>query len=279
MLSDVWSLDIDYMSTLKPQISHSDSAGDGLVHARIRSKGDVRVAEDKTAHREMRSLRPAECAFAVVVFLFWLTVLLGGITVGTRPFRCAISPAGVAALEAESIGPHQDEPCVQASDARSLIVAFGVVLLWFTPVNLALVSASAGVLGSFGNLANLDEERRSRHMRETSNPYLAALLRGFFAYLFMISGLLLLDLNPFANLSPGQYIRLAGFLSILSFVINYHPRLFHMLIVLAFNRIEERERTPAASDTKVKFKRQETVEVKEEGIAVPNESTHIAPLP
>jgi len=271
------------MNTLKPQTSHSDSAGEGLVHARIRSKADGRFHEDKESHRELRSqLRPAECAFALLVFVFWLTVLLGGITVETRPFRCAISPAGVASLEAESVGLHQGEPCLPASNGRSLIVAFVVVLLFYTPVNLALVSASAGVLGTFGNLANLDEERRSRHLRETSNPYLAALLRGFFAYLFMISGLLLLDLNPFANLSPGQYIRLAGFLSILSFVINYHTLLFRMLIVMAFNRIEERERAQGASaaDTKLKNRRQETVELKEEGIAtVPNESTHVAPLP
>jgi len=38
-----------------------------------------------------------------------------------------------------------------------------------------------------------------------------------------------------------SYVRLAGFLSLLSFVISYQPRFFNTLIVWAFQRIQARE--------------------------------------
>jgi hypothetical protein len=93
----------------------------------------------------------------------------------------------------------------------------------------------------FGNRANLGSDQRDTRSRDDSNPYLSAVLRGFFAYLFMTSGLLLLMMRPFSHPSPGQYIRLAGFLSLLCFVVSYQPRLFNTLIVWAFHRIEVRE--------------------------------------
>ena len=79
----------------------------------------------------------------------------------------------------------------------------------------------------------------------------SAILRGFFVYLFLMSGLLLLDHTPFSNAGPSQYIRLAGFLSLFSFVVSYHPTLFGALIVSAFERIQVRagdnSTAPAAS--------------------------------
>ncbi|HEU4688404.1 MAG TPA: hypothetical protein VFS23_08595, partial [Vicinamibacterales bacterium] len=53
-------------------------------------------------------------------------------------------------------------------------------------------------------------------------------------------GLLLLDDAPFVNTGPVQYIRLAGFLSLFSFVVSYHPRLFSALLSAASQRIQVR---------------------------------------
>src|SRR5205085_9784850 len=88
---------------------------------------------------------------------------------------------------------------------------------------------------------NLTNDRAGRKLRDNNNPYVAAFIRGFFAYLFLISGLLLLDDQPFTNPAAAQYVRLAGFLSLLSFVISYQPRLFNTLLVWAFHRIQARE--------------------------------------
>ena len=123
-----------------------------------------------------------------------------------------------------------------------------MVLICFLPINLAWICATASLLGAFGNRANLAEDHSGHRARDDTNPDLSAVLRGFFVYLFMASGLLLLDDAPFANPAPGQYIRLAGFLSLFSFVVSYQPRLFSVLIVWAFHRIQVREGEDAGSE-------------------------------
>jgi hypothetical protein len=253
---------------------------DSYQHSHVRALGKNLVSRDLAT-----KLRPSECLFAVFVFVLWLVLFVGGITIDTRPSRCALSPDGVKALEV-NLGNDggtgaivNRDQCNQAHSPTGFLIAAGVILLWFTPVNLALVSASAGALGTFGNLANISDEHKSRHTRENSNPYVSAMLRGFFVYLLMISGLLLLDLNPFSNPTPGQYIRLAGLMSILSFVVNYQPHLFGTLTALALRRLEERERAgapPEANGSKVKYRRHETLDVKTEGTATvpPDLSSH-----
>jgi hypothetical protein len=61
--------------------------------------------------------------------------------------------------------------------------------------------------------------------------YLSAALRGFFLYVLVVSGLLVLT-NEAAVIDTGfaQYIRLAGFTSGLAFVIGYDPNLISVLM-------------------------------------------------
>jgi hypothetical protein len=108
------------------------------------------------------------------------------------------------------------------------------------PLNLAWLCVASSMLGTVGSLANLSDDHSLTRSRDMSNPYTSALLRGFFVYLFMMSGLLLLDDSPFSDTGPGQYIRLAGFLSLFSFVVSYQPRLFSSLMMSAFQRIQVR---------------------------------------
>jgi hypothetical protein len=186
---------------------------------------------------------------ALAVFALWMAIFAGGIVVDTRPYRVAISSGGVAALEA----PATEEaavaagvvaaPTISTANVPGLLESWIVVLLWFLPLNLALLCAASGVLGAYGNRANLHDEETRRPPSDTSNPYISALLRGFFVYLIMISGLLLLDDAPFSNPTPGQYIRLAGLLSLFSFVVNYNPTVFSKLLMIAAERIQRGQRT------------------------------------
>jgi hypothetical protein len=100
---------------------------------------------------------------------------------------------------------------------------------------------AASVLGALGEQANLSRLPMSHRGQLPSNPYVSATLRGFFVYLFLLSGLLLLDDAPFTTPTQGQYVRLSGFLSLFSFVVSYQPRLFNVLIVWAFHRIQVKE--------------------------------------
>jgi hypothetical protein len=189
-----------------------------------------------------------ECGAAFLVLLLWVGIFAGGILVDTEPYRIAISSSGAALLKdvppatgaaapASAATPESRTPVALPGQTRSWIV----VMLCFLPLNLVWVCAASSALGAFGNRANLGTDQAAKRSRDNTNPYVSAILRGFFAYLFLTSGLLLLDDAPFSHPGPGQYIRLAGFLSLLCFVVSYQPRLFNTLIVWAFHRIEVRE--------------------------------------
>jgi hypothetical protein len=180
-----------------------------------------------------------QCCGGLFVFVAWMLLFGSGILVDTLPYRVAISPSGAAALTPQATAV-DSVSTVRIDDLPSLIRAWVIVLFCFLPLNLAWLCVAASTLGAFGNLANLGDDGVASRSRDTSNPYTSAILRGFFVYLFMMSGLMLLDDAPFSDAGPGQYIRLAGFLSLFSFVVSYQPKLFGSLIVSAFQRIQVR---------------------------------------
>jgi hypothetical protein len=196
-------------------------------------------------------------AFLAAFFLFsWLYLFAGGITMDTTKFRCVISPDGVKQLASEASPGQTVEnkckdnevsiPAVAANFAGTyrLVVSWLAILLFFLPLNLAMVSATAGALGAFGNKAHLEPDDRPSESQDNSSPLMSGLLRGLFVYLFFISGLLLFDDKPFSSPGPGQYIRLAGFVSLISFLVNYRPHLFASISDWAYERINSRKVVP-----------------------------------
>jgi hypothetical protein len=196
------------------------------------------------------------------VFVAWLALFGAGIMMDTAPYRAAISPEGARQLRAEGRAASDErerppDPLIAANQPEAegglpgqrgaasgplpgQLRSWAVVLLCFLPLNLAWLCVLASTLGAIGNLANLSDDNEVAKRSDFSNPIISAILRGFFVYLFLMSGLLLLDHAPFSNAGPSQYIRLAGFLSLFSFVVSYQPHLFGALIVSAFERIQVR---------------------------------------
>jgi hypothetical protein len=223
--------------------------------------------------------------------LAWLSLFAGGITMDTTKYRCAISTGGASrlAMEAQPGDLAAKDACKdfeswvpvgagvfegEAANVYRVAVAWVGVLLFFLPLNLAVLAAAAGALGALGNKANLEDdpaepdprikrdinENRSRKSQDNSSPVMSGLLRGIFVYLFFVSGLLLFDDKPFSSPGPGQYIRLAGFISLISFLVNYQPHLFTTISEWAFERINARKVVP----TKARREEAETEIVVEE---------------
>ena len=244
-------------------------------HPRLNSVEDRAVldhlkAEHRQAHHKAEvaksRLSARQCAGALAMFVAWLALFAAGIVVDTKPYRTAISPSAAALLETANPGAATGAaPAVVGPVDPSLkAVAWLVVVTCFLPLNLAWVCALASGLGAFGNRANLADDRSTGRSHDSSNPFLSAVLRGFFVYLFMMSGLLVLDEAPFTHPTPEQYIRLAGFLSLFSFVVSYQPRLFNILIVWAFHRISVREGEDAEAqpgESSTIYAKQTTLEV------------------
>jgi hypothetical protein len=222
----------------KPNLDSSETAATpGLTG--ITSKQKLTLPSPR------RGLQLVEGAASFFVFLLWLILFAAGILVDTRPYREHISPSAVVAMEAPAATATGTAPAAQnaaAPHSGNIFKAWLVVLLCYLPLNLAWLCATSSTLGSLGSRANLSDDSANSSAVDGTNPYVSALLRGFFVYLFMTSGLLLLDETPFSSPSPGQYIRLAGFLSLFSFVISYQPQLFSALIDSAFQRIQVRGR-------------------------------------
>lgn len=157
----------------------------------------------------------------------WFVLFAAGLLVSTLPYRLAISPLAVSAAEmANDVQP-----------AGSLLLSWLVVLTCYTPTNVALLSVVAGVLGSLGCRARLGptstgsgNQKAQRSPCDQINPNLSGFLRGLFVYLAVISGLLVLVEDPFEVPTPQQYARLAGFISLLSFVTSYRSAIFAGLL-------------------------------------------------
>lgn len=221
-----------------------------------------------------RGLRLLEGASSFLVFVLWLILFAAGILVDTRPYREHISPSAVVAMETPPAPGAASAPAAPSTaHAGNIFAAWLVVLFCYLPLNLAWLCATSSTLGSLGSRANLSDDSLNVASIDGTNPYVSALLRGFFVYLFMTSGLLLLDETPFSSPSPGQYIRLAGFLSLFSFVLSYQPQLFTALIDSAFQRIQvrgrERDHETSVTESAVVSRRQETETVQVDRVTVP----------
>jgi hypothetical protein len=177
----------------------------------------------------LRCLSKKECILAAFIFIFWIVVFGAGILISSQPFRESI---------ASWRGP--------VFSWKLLFAALMVVLTW-TPLNIAFLAGAAGLLGVQARRAGLEETELD--IPDVTNPYFSALFRGFYIYLLFISGMLLIVDTPFTSPTQDQYLRLAGVLSLASFLVNYKLKLFAKFLRYSAEKIEQqRKGTTASSD-------------------------------
>ncbi|MFO0914365.1 MAG: hypothetical protein U0795_15500 [Pirellulales bacterium] len=109
--------------------------------------------------------------------------------------------------------------------------AFIVSIASFIPVNLALLALLSGYLGGVASnltINSMSENRRMAYAKShphridfLQEPPISACLRGFVVFMCVIAGLYIGMDDPFKNPTPGQYMRLAGLLSIMAFIVGY----------------------------------------------------------
>lgn len=161
--------------------------------------------------------------FVLVAIAAWLGCFLGGILVDTLPFRKTISASGLEA----TIGDAAKD--VIAYEGRRIVAVMGAYF-FYTPTNLALLTLLSGLLGTLGRKASLFVDPDESLEADRINPKLSAMIRAFLVYLLFLSGVLVLADEPFSAPTPGSYLRLAGIMSLLSFVANYKPSFFAKIL-------------------------------------------------
>lgn len=120
--------------------------------------------------------------------------------------------------------------------------------LVYTPTNIAFLSVLCGFIGGctskIFDSGDLPEQLQKaieaqevelirslkRRLSYLTESPLLSMLRGFITYIAAIAGILLVIGDPFANPTALQYIRTAGIISLITFVMGYDPTRFEELI-------------------------------------------------
>jgi hypothetical protein len=163
-----------------------------------------------------------ELSVASAALLFWFALFAGGTLIATKPFIDSLSTTA-SMLEF-------------AGDCA-------VIVMFWTITNVGILSILAAMLGAFGQrthfasplatagmLGTLAQPSTDANPRELFTHYASAIMRGFGVYTLVLSGLLVLATDAIVAPSQGQYVRLAGMVSVISFYAGYDPEMLAGLL-------------------------------------------------
>lgn len=161
-----------------------------------------------------------------ITLALWLAMFLIGTLVNSEPYRNRF-----AAFQ---------------GDVVETIMSGLLVIFTYTLTNVAFLCILAGVLGVLGSKAVLTSDTQAEQQANTdiTSPKSSAVLRSFVVYLTLIAGVLILSDNP-TEPTQIQYVRLAGLMSLVGFIVNYRPTLFGELLQRAGNMLAPSNPAPA----------------------------------
>lgn len=165
--------------------------------------------------------------------IVWILVFTAGLLVNSEPYRNVVANHSYIKMDSNTI----NEP---NNPKSNIIKAWVVVILCYTPTNIIFLCMTGGLLGSLSRIAILHAsmEGEPELPSDKTNPLISGLFRGIFVYLLVTSGVLIISEAPFTNPSQIQYTRLAGFMSLLSFLLSYNPNRFRNFLKSGFDRFE-----------------------------------------
>jgi hypothetical protein len=175
--------------------------------------------------------------------VIWFLLFAAGLLVETVEYRLVLAPRSVRKQlsDSEFKAIVDGSPLLQylaasprtpgEPSAFTVTQAFVGSILCFTPINLALLTLVAGLVGGYSSHIRIEtmppedlETLRKEHQRRyeyLQEPPMTAAMRGFIVYLCIVAGLYVAMDDPFKDPTPSQYIRLAGTLSVLAFMVGY----------------------------------------------------------
>jgi hypothetical protein len=115
---------------------------------------------------------------------------------------------------------------------------FVLCLLFYTPINLAILSFLSGMIGGFSSNFSVETMEKAglplskERKMYLSEPPLTAAIRGFLAYVCFIAGVYVVMNDPFNETSTGQYLKVAGTMTAVAFSFGYDPTKIGQLLNL-----------------------------------------------
>lgn len=171
---------------------------------------------------------------AFMAILIWISIFIGGILVNSEPYRQIISNYTFTPINTETLDTNAGE------GTPNFFIALLVVALCYTPSNLILLCMCSGLLGALSRIAKLHikDATEDEIPSDKIDPLMSGILRGLFVYFLAISGILLINDTPITSPGQAEYVRLAGILSILSFLLSYNPSRFQSFIAKSADTIQ-----------------------------------------
>ena len=146
----------------------------------------------------------------ILAGLSWLTLFAAGVIVNSKYYRDNLSNVHTLSLTVI---------------AKNL----PMVLLSYTLTNTLFLCCFAAFLGAVGRRALISGEEVPESYRLNRSHYTAAILRGFFIYIALVSGALVTNAVSL-DTTPQDYQHLAGVASLLSFMLGHDAYLFAKIL-------------------------------------------------
>jgi hypothetical protein len=183
---------------------------------------------------ETNGLSISRKIFVFIAILLWISIFIGGILVNSEPYRQIISNYSFTNVNNEAVTTDIE------TEPPNFFIALLVVALCYTPSNLILLCMFSGLLGALSRIAKLHIKDASEDEipSDTIDPLMSGILRGLFVFLLAISGILLINDTPITNPGQSEYVRLAGLLSILSFLLSYNPSRFQSFVAKGIDTVQ-----------------------------------------
>jgi hypothetical protein len=164
-----------------------------------------------------RPLTRNEAIVCILAIAAWVILTAAGVAVSTKPYIDLISNAdGKATI-------------------WQLAQAWFLLITCYTFTNIALLCCLAAVIGAIGRSARIDDVERNDPATDLRTLCVSGMIRGFFMFIIILSGTLILSDQKYDDITIEQYLKLAGLVSLLSFAIGYDPHLF----VSFFERVSQ----------------------------------------
>ena len=196
--------------------------------------GNSRV--EKKKGKIIDGLSTSQKVLTFIIILVWICILAAGILINSSSYREV-----VANYSYGKVRSGEQPQTNNVSDNTNIILAWIVVIFCYTPTNVVFLCMSAGLLGALARIARLhvhsDDEEDIPSDRV--NPLISGILRGIFVYILIIAGILVINEDPITAPSQVQYVRLAGVLSLTSFLLSYHPHKFKAFLAKGWDKFEE----------------------------------------
>jgi hypothetical protein len=252
--------------------------------SKVESRSDAEVFAGRGSNLK-RLFVPFQLG-AWISLIAWLLLFAGGAVIETLPSRVALSPvssmqivkgevlASIYAKTLYSDPKNKDssagEKAVDEKAIREKLIKwssgleydkkighFILCVLFYTPVNLAVLSFVSGMLG--GYLSNLYacnlksrgiEIEHKERLKFLEEPPLTSAIRGFLAYVCFIAGVYIVINDPFVDTSASQYLKIAGTMSAVAFSFGYDPTKIGALlkVIPGGGDISDKEASKGKSD-------------------------------